>query len=82
VFTAESGDVVLLFSDGVQDQLAPFEEGKEPQDFGTRRLTRLLKKMRDKPASEIVGAIFNDLDRFAAGTPITDDQSIIVLKVT
>jgi sigma-B regulation protein RsbU (phosphoserine phosphatase) len=82
VFTAESGDVVLLFSDGVQDQLAPFEEGKEPHEYGTRRLTRLLKKMRDKPAAEIVGAIFNDLDRFAAGTPITDDQSIIVLKVT
>jgi len=81
VFTAESGDVVLLFSDGVQDQLAPFEEGKEPKEYGTKRISRLLKKMRDKPAAEIVGAIFDDLDKFADGAPITDDQSVIVMKV-
>lgn len=81
VFQAKHGDVILLYSDGVQDQQSPSEDGKETGDYGTKRLQKLLKKHRTKPVSEIVGAIFKDLDVFADDTPITDDQSVIVMRV-
>ncbi|MCC6344762.1 MAG: GAF domain-containing protein [Bryobacterales bacterium] len=81
VFAAEPCDVVLLFSDGVVDQQSGAAKGGELKDYGNKRLSRLLRKTRIKPPAEIVGAIFQDLDKFAAGAPINDDQSVIVMKV-
>lgn len=77
-FQAEPGDVVLLYSDGVQDQQG---EKNPDEEFGVRRIARLLKKHRDRPAAEIVGAYFKELDAYAGKLPISDDQSIIVMKV-
>ncbi|HUQ90083.1 MAG TPA: GAF domain-containing protein [Bryobacteraceae bacterium] len=79
IFQAEPGDLVLLYSDGVQDQQRPADDGEE--QYGTKRLSKLLRKVKEKPAAELVGAIFRDLDLFAAGAPINDDQSIILMKV-
>lgn len=85
VFQAQAGDVILFFSDGVQDQLAPQpEEAADddvPRDFGTHRLEVLLKKKRDLAAPAIIGAVFDALDAFAAGAPTTDDQSVVVMRV-
>ncbi|MBI3208066.1 MAG: GAF domain-containing protein [Candidatus Solibacter usitatus] len=81
VFQAQPGDVIALYSDGVQDQLAPCDPCEQPKDYGTKRLGRLLRKNAARPAAQIVGAVFSDLDKFAAGTPITDDQSIIIMRV-
>ncbi|MBI3683045.1 MAG: GAF domain-containing protein, partial [Acidobacteria bacterium] len=81
VFQAQPGDVILLYSDGVQDQQRHAEEGgEEAREYGVKRLGRLLRKARSRSASEIVGAVFKDLDQFAAGAPITDDQSVVALK--
>ncbi|MBI4907761.1 MAG: GAF domain-containing protein [Acidobacteria bacterium] len=91
VFQTEPGDVILFFSDGVQDQLAPAPEspseyeptddGEAPRDFGTHRIETLLKKNRKEPVPAIVGAVFDELDAFAAGGAITDDQSVVVMRV-
>ena len=81
VFEAQPGDVMLLYSDGVQDQHAAHEPHEEAREYGTKRLEKLLKEMSDAAPSEIVGAVFRDLDEWAAGAPITDDQSVIVMRV-
>ncbi|MBL8231601.1 MAG: GAF domain-containing protein [Bryobacterales bacterium] len=81
VFQAQPGDVMLLYSDGVQDQHAPHEPHEEAPEYGTTRLEKLLRDMKDAPTAEIMGAVFRDLDEWAAGAPITDDQSVIVMKV-
>lgn len=81
VVHAEPGDVMVLYSDGVQDQHAPHEHHEEAREYGTQRLEKLLLKLRGEPVAEIVGAIFRDLDEWAAGSPITDDQSVIVIRV-
>lgn len=78
-FQAEPGDVILLYSDGVQDQQG--EQSPDSEEFGVRRISRLLKKHRERPAAEIVGAFFKELDEFAGKLPISDDQSVIVMKV-
>src|SRR5580700_2094108 len=76
VHQAESGDLMLFFSDGVEDQLNAKEE-----DFTRGRVTRLLKKHGTATPKVLADAIFADLDTFRDGTSITDDQSVVVIKV-
>jgi phosphoserine phosphatase RsbU/P len=76
VHQAESGDLMLFFSDGVEDQLNAKEE-----DFTRGRVTRLLKKYGTDSPKTLADAIFADLDTFRDDTPITDDQTVVVIKV-
>ncbi len=81
-FQAEPGDLILLHSDGVADQLRHTEEeDEESADFGVKRIEKLLAKVRHSPVNEIVGNFFDELNSWAAGAPITDDQSIMVMRV-
>jgi sigma-B regulation protein RsbU (phosphoserine phosphatase) len=73
---AKGGDLMLFFSDGVEDQLNAKEE-----DFTRGRVTRLLKKHGTDSPKTLADAIFNDLDTFRDGTAITDDQTVVVIKV-
>ena len=73
----EPGDIVALYSDGVQDQLNPAGE-----EYGTGRLFGVLKKSCTLTPCEIVKAVFNDIDVHTAGGPMSDDQSLIAVKVS
>ena len=73
---AEKGDLMLFFSDGVEDQLNAKEE-----HFTRARVTHLLKHHGKESPKSLADAIFTDLDAFRDGTPITDDQSVVVIKV-
>jgi phosphoserine phosphatase RsbU/P len=75
-FMAEIGDTILFFSDGVEDQLNAREE-----DYSRLRVIRMLKKHGAESPAAFAKAIFADLDTFREGTPITDDQSIVVMRV-
>jgi phosphoserine phosphatase RsbU/P len=72
----EPGDSILFFSDGVEDQL-----NEKGEDFSRSRITRLLKRHGAEKPQTIVDAIFAELDAFRHATPITDDQSVVVLRV-
>jgi sigma-B regulation protein RsbU (phosphoserine phosphatase) len=76
VLTAEIGDVLLFYSDGVGDQLNPRGE-----DFGRDRLMRALRRNFRLPPHDLVEAIFKELDKYMDGTAITDDQTIIAVRV-
>jgi sigma-B regulation protein RsbU (phosphoserine phosphatase) len=75
-FQTKPGDLIVLYSDGIEDQL-----GEGDKDFGRDRLFRRLRKSLDLSPRDVVGAIFNDIDRFRGSSPLTDDQTLIVLKV-
>ena len=68
-------DLVLFYSDGVEDQL------DEVGEYGRERLEALIKKSWQKTPQQLVSAIFEDLDLFRGATPLTDDQSLIALRV-
>jgi sigma-B regulation protein RsbU (phosphoserine phosphatase) len=72
----EPGDAILFFSDGVGDQLNAAGE-----DYSRSRVSKLLKKHATEPAQSIADAYFADLDKFRGSTVITDDQTVVVLKV-
>jgi sigma-B regulation protein RsbU (phosphoserine phosphatase) len=72
----ESGDVVLLYSDGVEDQVNAAGE-----EFGRSRVLKLLKKHHADTPKDIANAVIAELDAYRGGTAISDDQSVIVLRV-
>jgi sigma-B regulation protein RsbU (phosphoserine phosphatase) len=75
-FQAKSGDLLTLYSDGIEDQL-----GAGDKDFGRDRLIRRIKKSFELPPQEIVQTIFNDIDKFRGSSSLTDDQTLLALKV-
>jgi phosphoserine phosphatase RsbU/P len=75
-FQARSGDLILLYSDGMEDQL-----GAGDKDFGRERLQKRLKRSWSLAPQDLVQAIFNDIDKFRGSSPLTDDQTLIAFKV-
>jgi phosphoserine phosphatase RsbU/P len=75
-FQVQPGDVVLLYSDGITDQLNPKED-----EYGRQRLSRTLRKVCDCDPETIADLVLKDLDEFTSGAPAFDDQTLIVMKV-
>lgn len=76
-FQTEPGDLILFYSDGVEDQLNAAGE-----DFSRLRIQRLMKKHGAEPPKALANAIFGELDAFRDDTPITDDQSVVIMRVS
>jgi sigma-B regulation protein RsbU (phosphoserine phosphatase) len=76
VYAAKPGDVLLLYSDGIEDQLNAAGE-----EFGRGRISRAVQKYGALPPRKLVDALFQELDQYMAGAPITDDQTLIALRV-
>ena len=72
---AQPNDLILLYSDGVEDQLSG------DQDYGRERLKALLASSYDKEPQQVANAILEDIDAFREATPLTDDQTVIALRV-
>jgi serine phosphatase RsbU (regulator of sigma subunit)/pSer/pThr/pTyr-binding forkhead associated (FHA) protein len=75
--TAElrSGDVLLIFSDGVTETWSADDE-----EFGEDRLIEIARKHCRQDAAEIQTAILKSLDEFGAPGKLSDDRTLIVLK--
>jgi sigma-B regulation protein RsbU (phosphoserine phosphatase) len=76
VHQIEPGDTILLFSDGVTDQL-----NATGSDYSRARVLRMLKQRGSEPPKTIADALFADLDAYRDDVPITDDQTVVVMKV-
>jgi len=72
----EPGDILLLHSDGVEDQTNAAAE-----EFSRARIVRLLKKHAAEPPKAIADAVIAALDAYRKKMPIYDDQSVVVLRV-
>jgi sigma-B regulation protein RsbU (phosphoserine phosphatase) len=76
-FEAQTGDVIVFYSDGVQDQTNLTEE-----EYGRSRLAQLIKQVSSLPAQEIADAILADLEQYKQDGVVADDQTVIVMKVS
>ncbi len=72
----ESGDVLVLFTDGVTEALSPGEE-----EFGEERLKSLLREYAHLPVAEMSSAISRELRSWISNADQHDDLTFIVLKV-
>jgi sigma-B regulation protein RsbU (phosphoserine phosphatase) len=76
VLQAEPGDAIVLFSDGITDQL-----DSDGGEYGRGRLKNVLRTVCEQSPEAMVTAVFADLDRFTQLAPAFDDQTLVVLKV-
>jgi sigma-B regulation protein RsbU (phosphoserine phosphatase) len=74
--SAQPRDVLILYSDGVQDQMNAAD-----QEYGNKRLFRAVKESCQLSPRDIVNAIFADLDAHRDGRPLSDDQTLIAMKI-
>ena len=76
IFETQPGDAILLFSDGIVDQLNDKEE-----DFGAGRVHAFLKKNGTLAPRAAVDELIAQLDAFRGDVPLTDDQTAVLLRV-
>ncbi len=75
-FDTQPGDVIVLASDGITDQMNPAGE-----EYGRARLIAAIRSSCEKPAQAIVDAIYADVDRFDEWAAPFDDQTLVIMKV-
>jgi sigma-B regulation protein RsbU (phosphoserine phosphatase) len=74
--TLEPGDILVLHSDGIAETASP-----EGQLFGTERLRKLVEDHRSLTASELADRILSEVQWFSQDAPLSDDRTLVVLKV-
>jgi phosphoserine phosphatase RsbU/P len=73
----QSGDIVLLLTDGIEETMAPDESF-----FGIERTLNVVRQNREKPAREILDVLYRAVREFSQHTPQLDDVTAIVIKVS
>jgi sigma-B regulation protein RsbU (phosphoserine phosphatase) len=74
--TLTSGDIVVFHSDGIAETA-----NSEGQFFGTTRLRNLIEQHHEASATELSDLILREVDWFAQSAPLSDDRTLVVLKV-
>ncbi len=72
----ESGDLVLMFSDGIPDQT-----DSEENEFGIARIVETLTKCQAHGVEQIADEILDAVAKFAGSAVVFDDQTLIVVRV-
>jgi len=71
----ESGDLLLLYTDGIIEA-----EGPSGELFGVQRLRDLLAGQHRSPAAEIIASVLDAVRTFTGEESFTDDISMLLLK--
>jgi phosphoserine phosphatase RsbU/P len=72
----EPGNIVVFHSDGIAET-----SNSEGQFFGTERLRKLVESHHELSATELSDLILREVDWFAQNAPLSDDRTLVVLKV-
>jgi sigma-B regulation protein RsbU (phosphoserine phosphatase) len=74
--TLEPGDILIFHSDGIAET-----SNSEGQLFGTERLRRLIEQHHELGAGELAERLLHEVDWFSQSAPLSDDRTLVVLKV-
>lgn len=75
-FDAQHGDLIVLYSDGITDQT-----NARDVEYERKHLGRTVRSFCGRHPKDVADGILADLDEFAAGVPVHDDQTLVVLRV-
>jgi sigma-B regulation protein RsbU (phosphoserine phosphatase) len=73
----ESGDVLLMYTDGLSETGSP-----DGEEFGEDRILSLLRENRSRPSREIVAKLVAGVRVFAAEAGLSDDLTLMVVQRT
>jgi len=74
--TLASGNILVFHSDGLAES-----SNNEGQFFGSTRLQNLVEKHHESSATEIADAILREVDWFTQSAPLSDDRTLVIVKV-
>lgn len=74
--TLELGDILVFHSDGIAETT-----NSEGQFFGVTRLQKLIEQHHEKTAAEMADLVLREVDWFTQNAPLSDDRTLVVLKV-
>src|SRR5213595_864321 len=74
--TLEIGNILVFHSDGIAETA-----NGEGQFFGTTRLMKLIEERHDASAAELADKILGEVDWFSRSAPLSDDRTLVVMKV-
>jgi phosphoserine phosphatase RsbU/P len=74
--TLEPGNILVFHSDGIAESTSG-----EAHFFGTTRLRELIEKHHTLTAAELADTILNEVDWFTQSAPLSDDRTLVVMKV-
>lgn len=74
--TLEPGNILVFHSDGITETV-----DSEGQFFGTTRLRELIEKHHHLTATELADNILGEVDWFSSSAPLSDDRTLVVMKV-
>jgi sigma-B regulation protein RsbU (phosphoserine phosphatase) len=77
--TMAPGDLLVLTTDGILETESPPKKGVR-EEFGVDRLVEVARQNRDRPATEIVGAIFEAIEKFSCNRAAKDDRTVVVVR--
>lgn len=70
-----AGDLLVLYTDGYTEA-----EGPADEQFGDHRLAELVCAHRELPLAELAAKLESEVTVFAAGRPLEDDRTIVLLR--
>jgi sigma-B regulation protein RsbU (phosphoserine phosphatase) len=76
----ESGDLILLYTDGITDAVAAAKPDRERERFSTDRLNKVLIGCGGCTAEECISRIRAELAAFSGNAPPIDDQTLIAIR--
>lgn len=74
--TLDPGDILVFHSDGLSEAPDP-----DANLFGAARLASLIEAKASFSAGQIADYLLNEVQAFTVGAPITDDRTLVVMKV-
>jgi sigma-B regulation protein RsbU (phosphoserine phosphatase) len=73
------GDLLVLYTDGIIEAEG-HGGGEKSEEFGIQRLVETARAHQRESSAEVVAAIFEAVERFAASAPPKDDRTVVVVK--
>jgi len=74
--TLETGDILVFHSDGIAETY-----NSEGQLFGNERLRKLIEQHHEITAAEMADRVLSEVDWFSQSAPLSDDRTLVVMKV-
>lgn len=76
----ERGDLLLLYTDGITEAMAPPDATGRRELFGSDRLDALLLACGGAGAEETIHRVRAAVSAFTAGAPATDDRTLVAVR--
>jgi sigma-B regulation protein RsbU (phosphoserine phosphatase) len=74
--TLDAGNILVFHSDGIAESM-----NGEGQFFGTTRIQNLIEQYHEVSAAELADVILRDVDWFTQSAPLSDDRTLVIVKV-